>query len=72
MSRTESLIKSIVYRFFGTAITFFIAYSFTQEFFIAGGIAVLEMFAKTVLYYFYERFWNKIRKTKKARNTVAV
>jgi adenylylsulfate kinase len=62
MSRLESLIKSIVYRLFGTIVTFFIAYFFTREFFIASGIALIEMLAKTILYYAYERFWNKIRR----------
>ena len=61
MSRLESLIKSIVYRLFGTVVTFLIAYLFTKEFFIASGIAILEMVAKTALYYLYERFWNAIR-----------
>lgn len=60
MSRLESLIKSIVYRLFGTLTTFLIAWFFTKEFFIASAIAILEMVAKTVLYYIYERLWNKI------------
>jgi len=60
MSRVESLIKSIVYRLFGTMATFLIAYFFTKEFFIASGIAIVEMVAKTILYYMYERFWNKV------------
>lgn len=62
MSRLESLAKSIVYRVFGTITTFIIAYLFTKEFLIASGIAILEMIAKTVLYYLYERFWNRLRR----------
>lgn len=60
MSRLESLIKAIVYRLFGTITTFIIAFVFTKEFLIASGIAILEMLAKTALYYLYERFWNKL------------
>jgi uncharacterized membrane protein len=58
MTRTESLIKSIVYRLFGTIATFFIALFFTGEFLISSGIAISELIIKTALYYFYERFWN--------------
>jgi uncharacterized membrane protein len=62
ITKTESLIKSIVYRVFGTLVTFFIAFFFTKEFFIASAIAILEMIAKTFLYYFYERLWIKVSK----------
>lgn len=60
MTRIESLIKAIVYRLFGTISTFIIAFIFTQEVGISGAIAIIEMIAKTLLYYLYERFWNKI------------
>jgi uncharacterized membrane protein len=60
MTRLESLIKSIVYRLFGTMTTFVIAFFFTRELFISSAIAIFEMVAKTVLYYVYERFWNKV------------
>ena len=61
MTRIESLIKSVVYRLFGTAITFIIAFLFTKEVLISSAIAIFEMVAKTALYYFYERFWNRLR-----------
>jgi uncharacterized membrane protein len=67
MSRLESLVKSIVYRLFGTITTFLIAWFFTKEFFIASGIAIIEMVSKTALYYFYERFWNMVSWGKKAK-----
>jgi len=65
MTRTESLIKSIVYRLFGTIATFFIALFFTGEFLISSGIAIFELVIKTALYYFYERFWNMVSWSKK-------
>lgn len=65
MTKTESLVKSIVYRFFGTLATFIIAFVFTKEVAISGAIAVVELVAKTVLYYIYERFWNKVSWSKK-------
>jgi len=60
MTRLESLIKSIVYRLFGTIVTFAIAFFFTREVFVSSAIAIFEMVAKTALYYAYERFWNKV------------
>lgn len=60
MTRVESLIKSIVYRLFGTIATFLIALFFTKEFLISSGIAVVEFISKTALYYLYERFWNSL------------
>jgi uncharacterized membrane protein len=69
MTRTESLIKSIVYRLFGTIATFLIALFFTGEFFISSGIAVVELITKTVLYYLYERFWNKVSWNKNEKSS---
>jgi uncharacterized membrane protein len=60
MTRLESLIKSVVYRLFGTIATFLIALLFTKEFFISSGIAAVELISKTALYYLYERFWNSL------------
>lgn len=65
MTRLESLIKSIVYRLFGTITTFVIAFFFTRELFISSAIAIFEMVAKTFLYYVYERFWNKVSWSRK-------
>jgi len=65
MTRLESLIKSIVYRLFGTITTFIVAFFFTRELFISSAIAIFEMVAKTVLYYVYERFWNKVSWSRK-------
>jgi uncharacterized membrane protein len=70
MSRTESLVKSIVYRLFGTIATFFIALFFTGEFFVASGIAIVELIAKTILYYLYERFWNKVSWGRQKQNNM--
>tara|TARA_B110000977_G_C11051509_1_gene482507 strand:- start:1148 stop:1357 length:210 start_codon:yes stop_codon:yes gene_type:complete len=60
VTKARSLAKAVMYRGLGTASTFLIAWAFTGEAMIATGIAILEFFVKTALYYFYERFWNLI------------
>ena len=60
VTRARSLAKAILYRGLSTAGTFLIAWAFTKEPAVATGIAIVEFFAKTLLYYFYERFWNLI------------
>jgi len=65
MNKSESLIKSVVYRFFGTVGTFFIALLLTGETSVAGGIAVMEIVFKTTMYYAYERLWEKVGRKNK-------
>lgn len=60
VTKSRSLAKAVLYRGLGTASTFLIAWAFTGEAVLATGIAVIEFFVKTALYYFYERFWNLI------------
>ena len=70
ISKTESLIKSVVYRLFGTLATFVIAFAFTQHALLSSGIAIVELVTKTAMYYVYERFWNKISWRWKARQSL--
>ena len=60
VSKTRSLAKAILYRGLGTVSTFLIAWIFTGQLMVATGIAAIEFFVKTALYYLYERFWNLI------------
>lgn len=60
VTKSRSLAKAVLYRGLGTISTFLIAWAFTREPIVATGIAVIEFFVKTALYYFYERFWNLI------------
>ena len=60
VTKTRSLAKAVLYRGLGTISTFLIAWAFTGEPIVATGIAVIEFFVKTALYYLYERFWNLI------------
>lgn len=62
------LLKSFIYRGWSTILTFVIAFTFTGEFLISGGIAFAELLLKTFSYYLFEIVWNKL--TKKNMKTI--
>ncbi len=59
-SRRRSLIKGISWRITGTIDTLILSYLFTGSLQIALGIGTTEIVTKVVLFYFHERFWNKM------------
>ena len=61
VTKSRSLAKAISWRAIGTADTFLLAWLITKEPVTAGAIASLEVITKTILYYFHERGWNKVR-----------
>jgi uncharacterized membrane protein len=61
VTKSRSAIKAITWRIIGTADTFIISWAITKEPVTAGAIASFEVFTKTILYYFHERGWNKIK-----------
>jgi len=60
VTKSRSFVKALSYRILGTLSTFVIAYILTGNATMSGAIASLEVFTKTILYYFHERGWNKI------------
>ena len=62
------LLKSFIYRGWSTILTFVIAFAFTGEFLISGGIAFAELLFKTLSYYLFEIIWNRL--TKKNMQTI--
>lgn len=56
----RSLAKTISWRITGSASTFLIALLIAGDLQVAGSIAVIQLVANTVLYYFHERMWNRI------------
>ena len=60
----KSIIKSISWRIVGTIDTMVISYFITGKVTIAISIGSVEVFTKTVLYYFHERLWAHIHKIK--------
>lgn len=57
---SRSLVKTVSWRITGSGATFLISYLISGDFSIAGTIAVVQMFANTLLYFVHERIWNKI------------
>jgi uncharacterized membrane protein len=58
----KSLIKSISWRIVGTIDTMIISYFITGKVTIALSIGSIEVFTKTILYYFHERIWAHIHR----------
>ena len=60
----KSLMKSVSWRIIGTIDTMVISYFITGKVSLAVSIGGLEVFTKTILYYFHERLWAHIHKIK--------
>jgi adenylylsulfate kinase len=60
-SHVRSLIKTVTWRSTGSGSTFLISWLITGNAAIAGTILGIHFVANTVLYYFHERIWNKIK-----------
>jgi uncharacterized membrane protein len=58
----KSFLKSISWRIVGTIDTMIISYFITGKVTIALSIGSIEVFTKTVLYYFHERLWAHIHR----------
>jgi uncharacterized membrane protein len=58
----KSIMKSISWRIVGTLDTMLISYFITGKITVAVSIGSIEVFTKTILYYFHERLWAHIHK----------
>lgn len=56
----RSVVKTISWRTVGTLDTIIISYFVTGNLVMAASIGTIELVTKMVLYYFYERAWNKL------------
>lgn len=54
------IIKSIGYRIFGTLATIIISFIFTGSIKISLGIGFFEVISKIILYFVYDKLWEKI------------
>jgi adenylylsulfate kinase len=63
-SRIRSLTKTITWRLTGSGSTFIISWLITGNASVAGAILSIHFVTNTILYYFHERIWNKIRWSK--------
>jgi uncharacterized membrane protein len=50
----------VSYRLFGSIVTFLIALILTGDPFISTAVGIADLIAKTFLFYFHERLWNRI------------
>ncbi len=57
----RSILKSISWRVIGTIDTIVISWIVTGTLKLAFSIGLVELFTKMLLYFFHERFWNKIK-----------
>ncbi len=60
-SKKRSVVKAISWRTTGTIDTMIISLLVTGSLTAALSIGVLELITKTILYYYHERAWNKIK-----------
>ena len=58
----KSVIKAISWRIVGTIDTMIISYFITGQISLAVSIGGMEVFTKTILYYFHERLWSHIHR----------
>ena len=59
--RKKSFAKAFSWRAIASTDTFLISWLITGKLTWAGTITLLEILTKTLLYYFHERGWNKIK-----------
>jgi len=54
---SKRLLKTLTWRIVGTTSTFTISYLITGLVLVSSSIAIFQMIANTVLYYFHELIW---------------
>jgi adenylylsulfate kinase len=57
MIKIAQLLKSVVYRFYSSAITFFIAFVVTKDTFVSLTIGVIDSLIKIFSYYAFDELW---------------
>jgi len=57
----RTIAKTISWRLTGSFATFLISYLIIGSLTVSGTIAIIQITANTLLYYFHERLWNKVK-----------
>lgn len=60
-SHLRSIVKTVGYRLLLIISNGIVIYLVTKRIDITLGVSLLTAVLNTIIYYFYERFWNKIR-----------
>ena len=71
-SNKRSLVKSMTWRIMGIFILGVIAWVFTKSWQITTGVTALFHAIRVVLYYFHERFWNRVNWGLKNKNELTI
>ena len=61
VKRSRSLFKAISWRIAASVDTFLISFIITGRFDWATSIAIFEIITKSIIYYFHERVWNRVK-----------
>lgn len=59
--RSRSFYKALTWRFLASLDTFLVSFIITGRFDWATSIAIFEIITKSIIYYFHERIWNKVK-----------
>ena len=59
-TRKRTVLKAASYRVFATMTVFAVSFLYTGSFASAASIGLTAAVAKTLLYYFWERLWNRV------------
>jgi len=59
-THSRSIIKEVSWRFFATLVTMLAVFIFTGKLALSLGVGAIDIISKLALYYFHERFWDKI------------
>ena len=59
--RSRSFYKALTWRCLASLDTFLVSFIITGRFDWATSIAIFEIITKSIIYYFHERIWNKVK-----------
>lgn len=67
----ESFFKTVTFAIIHFIVGFSVAYMFTGSIALAGGIALVEPLANTIVFYIHERVWNGYKEKEFLKKAVA-
>ncbi|MDA3864299.1 MAG: DUF2061 domain-containing protein [Deltaproteobacteria bacterium] len=61
MKIKRTLYKTLTWRIAASTTTVLLVYAFSGELKVAGGVALTEVFVKSLVYFIHERVWEKVK-----------
>jgi adenylylsulfate kinase len=71
-TNTRSIVKTISWRILATVTTVSLVYIFIGDVSVALSVGGIEVFLKMLIYFFHERFWDKIKFGRKEIKTIVI